>query len=121
MRARLLRSRAPHGNVPNLAPSPTPTPTGRMSALFLVTGPSPEERGRWREVLSLELKNLESEYGTLMYGGLATTQVRQGGRARGRRRRGRHWGREKPCAGERCGLVAGAMCPGLRMWTRWRG
>ncbi|KXZ45581.1 hypothetical protein GPECTOR_53g167 [Gonium pectorale] len=47
----------------------------RMTALLLVASDSPQERAAWRGTLSTEINNLESEYDTLMYGGVATTQL----------------------------------------------
>ncbi|KAG2429691.1 hypothetical protein HYH02_013949 [Chlamydomonas schloesseri] len=50
----------------------------RMSSLLLVAGSEPAERAHWRSVLAAEVANLENEYDTLMYGGVAASQVAQG-------------------------------------------
>ncbi|KAG2424794.1 hypothetical protein HXX76_014218 [Chlamydomonas incerta] len=47
----------------------------RLAALMLVAGHDAEERARWRSVLATEVVNLENEYDTLMYGGVAATQA----------------------------------------------
>ncbi len=49
-----------------------------MIAFLLVAARDPAVRQQWRESLSLEVKNLGNEYETLMYGGMAATQVRPG-------------------------------------------
>ncbi|GFR51586.1 hypothetical protein Agub_g14007 [Astrephomene gubernaculifera] len=47
----------------------------RMASFLLVSGATPADRSQWRSVLATEVANLESEYDTLMYGGLSTTQI----------------------------------------------
>ncbi|GIL69157.1 hypothetical protein Vretifemale_127 [Volvox reticuliferus] len=47
----------------------------RMLALFLVSGKDATVRSHWRNILSVELANLRNEYDTLLYGGVASTQV----------------------------------------------
>lgn len=46
-----------------------------MVAFLLVSAELPAQRADWRAVMSTEIGNLQSEYESLMYGGIARTQI----------------------------------------------